>query len=109
MAWRSKLPLIAAEIPVKLDATAAAGAEMIAAAAQDRVPVRTGALRDAIHVERTGVAEYEVIAGNAQVFYGHIVEHGGAYTPARPFMTPALEASKPEILKAARIALRSLK
>jgi HK97 gp10 family phage protein len=107
--WKSKLGLIAAEIPVKLDATAAAGAEMIAAAAQDRVPVRTGALRDAIHVERESTGHYEVIAGNTQVFYGHIVEHGGAYTPARPFMTPALEASRPEILKAARIALRSLK
>jgi HK97 gp10 family phage protein len=108
MSYKSRLPAIAAELALKVDATAGAGAELIAAAAQDRVPVRTGALRDAIHVERTGIAEYEVIAGNDSVFYGHIVEHGGAYTPARPFMTPALEASRPEILKAARIVLRSL-
>jgi len=106
--FKSRLPLIAAELEPRLEAIAAAGAELVAARARDRVPVRTGKLRDAIHVEHTEPGEYAVVAGDTDVFYGHIVEHGGAYTPARPFLIPAGEEARPEIVKLAAAALRTL-
>lgn len=91
-----------------LDGVAEAGAEMVASRAKDRVPVKTGKLRDAIHVEREGAGEYAVIAGDTEVFYGHIVEHGGAHTPARPFLTPAAEETRDEYRAAAKAALKRL-
>lgn len=106
--FQSRIPKITAEFGVTLDAVTGAAAELIAQRAKERVPVASGKLRDAIHVERTGVAEHTVVAGSTEVFYGHIVEHGGAHTPARPFMTPALEDSRGEILSMAAGALRSL-
>jgi HK97 gp10 family phage protein len=106
--FKSRLPMIAAELLPRLGGAASAGAELIAQAARERVPVDTGRLRDAIHVEADGPGEFAVIAGNNEVFYGHIVEHGGAHTAARPFMIPALEASRGEITKIAKEALRSL-
>jgi HK97 gp10 family phage protein len=108
MALKSRIPAIAAEIPLKMDAVAAAAATMISQRAKDRVPVASGKLRDAIHVERRGVSDYAVVAGDREAFYGHIVEHGGAHTPARPFMTPALEDSRDEILAMATGALKAL-
>lgn len=106
--FSSRLPKIAADLELKLDAIAAAGAEKLAQHARERVPVRTGKLRDAIHVEHEGPGEYAVIAGNNQAFYGHIVEHGGAHTPARAFMTPATEQTRVEILATGIAVLRSL-
>jgi hypothetical protein len=49
-----------------------------------------------------------VVAGNEDVFYGHIVEHGGAHSAAQPFMVPAAEDSRGEINSIGRRALRGL-
>lgn len=107
MAYKSRIPMIARELLPRLDAAAVAAAELIEQAAKERVPVDTGRLRDAIHVEHEddGVA---VIAGNNEVFYGHIVEHGSVHSAAHPFMIPALEQSRPLIAKLAKEALRIL-
>lgn len=107
MAYTSRLPAIAAELLPRLEVAAGEAAELISQAAKERVPVDTGDLRDAIHVEH-GDDGFEVIAGNSDVFYGHIVEHGGVHTPAQPFMIPALEQTRPLVYKLAKAALRGL-
>ena len=105
---RSRFPQIAGELAARLDGATRAAAEIVERQAKSRVPVNTGRLRDAIHVEREGVGEYVVVAGDTEVFYAHIVEHGGAHTAARPFMVPAAEESKAEIDVIGRSALKDL-
>lgn len=105
---KSRLPAVANALKPRVDHAVKATAERVAADAKDRAPVNTGALRDAIHVQRTGDSEYAVIAGDNDVFYGHMVEHGTSHTAPRPFLIPALEAARSEIVQAARAAVRSL-
>jgi HK97 gp10 family phage protein len=105
---RSRLPQIAAQLGARLDIATRAGAEIIAAQAKTRAPTNTGTLRDSIHVEREGAAEYAVIAGDDDVFYGHLVEHGTSHTAPRPFLIPATESSKPAVIAAAQKAIRGL-
>jgi HK97 gp10 family phage protein len=71
-------------------------AERVAEGAKERVPVDSGGLRDAIHVERTDDA-IRVIAGDTDHFYGHFVEFGTTRRAARPFLTPAFEAERDEL------------
>lgn len=106
--YRSRLPKVVAELAATMDGIADASARFVAERAKARVPVNTGRLRDAIHVDRDGFAEYAVVAGNSDVFYGHIVEHGGVHTGPRPFLVPALEESRGEIVAAATAAIRKL-
>jgi hypothetical protein len=79
-------------------------------------------LADAIHVEVALEGTY-VVAGDRNVFYGHLVEHGAVgprqthdrpghrghpsgTMPARPFLIPALEESREAIVEAAAAAVR---
>jgi HK97 gp10 family phage protein len=87
----SRIPEIIGSLDPKVKEALEEGAELIAKDAQTRVPVATGALRDAIHVEEIEDG-YSVVAGDDEAFYGHIVEHGGVNTPAHPFLIPAGEA-----------------
>jgi HK97 gp10 family phage protein len=105
--YRSRLPRLSVELHLVVDEAVKTGAEMIAQGARDRVPVRSGKLRDAIHTEDGDGGTY-VIAGNGNVFYGHIVEHGGAHNPPRPFLVPALEEDRSSVIALAAAALRSL-
>lgn len=107
MSYKTRLPKITAELAIKLDAVALAAAQRIEQAAKENVPVDTGKLRDAIHIERDSDG-YMVIAGDNDTFYGHIVEHGGAHTSPRPFLVPALENNRNEIIRMASLALRNL-
>jgi HK97 gp10 family phage protein len=106
--YRSRLPKIAAELVATMDGIAEGGAMFVSERAKQRVPVDTGKLRDAIHVERDEFASYAVVAGNSKAFYGHIVEHGSVHTPPHPFLVPALEESRADIEAAAAAALRKL-
>jgi HK97 gp10 family phage protein len=84
------------------------GAELIAEEAKVRVPVDEGTLRDAIHVEETDVG-WSVVAGDeTDAFYGHIIEHGGTGRAPRPFLTPAAEAKKADVLQLVEDALEDL-
>lgn len=96
MALKSRIPAIIADLDPKMREGVEALAERIVEGAQERVPVDTGTLRDAIHVE-TDDATIRVVAGNDDAFYGHIVEHGGVRTPARPFLIPAYEAERQKL------------
>lgn len=87
----SRLPEIAAGLAHRMDTVASNAADKVVEGAQERVPVKTSRLHDAIHKEHTGLGEYTVLAGDTEVFYGHIVEHGGARTPPHPFLMPAAE------------------
>lgn len=108
MTYSSRLPKIEAELAAMRDMLPRQAAEIIKRKAKDRVAVDTGRLQAAIHIEKEGVGEYAVVAGDNEAFYGHIVEHGGAHTPARPFLVPALEESLEELAALTAAALRRL-
>ena len=104
----SHIPRISTEIHVRVAAATEAGAKLIEEAAKERVPVKTGALRDAIHTEFKGDADWAVVAGNRDAFYGHMVEFGTTHSPAHPFLVPAAEARRMEVQKIVAAALRHL-
>ena len=106
--YRSRIPQITAKMIPVLEAAVTEAAQLVEDRAKQRVPVNTGRLRDAIHIEHTGLGEVTVVAGDTEAFYGHIVEHGGRYTPARPFLLPAGEESRDDAVKLVALALRSL-
>jgi HK97 gp10 family phage protein len=104
----SRIPQITRELRSDLDSGLKRGADLVAVAAEGRVSVRTGKLRASIHVAKTGISEYEVIAGNDEVFYGNMVEHGTTHSAPQPFLVPSLEGSRSAVLALAREALRDL-
>ncbi len=75
-------------------------AEVVAADARRRVPVLSGKLKDTIRVTRLKGdprRNIRIYAGNrikGGAFYAHMVEYGTAKMKARPFLRPALNASK---------------
>ena len=81
--------------------------DAIALGAKARVPVETGALQRAIHVDSEPNG-YSVVAGDRDVFYGHLVEHGTRHSPPHPFLVPAFEAEKPPLLAGVAKALGDL-
>src|SRR5579885_270925 len=68
-------------------------------------PVDTGRLRSSIQYVNVGTYKCMV---NTDVFYaifvelGHATRGGGGYVPPRPFMTPAYEQAKRELLEKLR-------
>lgn len=105
---KSRFPQIARELKPKVDLAVRKAAGEIARGAKQRVPVRTGQLREAIHVERTGVAEYRVLGGDHDAWYGHLVEFGTVHSDAKPFLVPAAEAAREPLEHAVREALGDL-
>lgn len=103
--YQSRLPEIIERLPGAVRAALTAGAQEVAQSAKDRVPVDTGRLQRAIHTEPTdeGVS---VIAGDHDVFYGHMVEHGTTHSPPHPFLVPALEEHREDILATVIAAVR---
>jgi HK97 gp10 family phage protein len=73
-------------------------AEDIAEEAKRFAPVKTGELRDSIHVEsNTRTGDARVVVGAAHglpVELGH--HRGGVYIPPQPYMSPAVEIVKQE-------------
>lgn len=106
--YESRFPQITRELRPKVSRGTRAGAELIVQAAKSRVPVRSGALRDAIHIDFRGDADYAVVAGDHNAFYGHMVEFGTTHSPAHPFLVPAVEERKAAVEAAIVVALRSL-
>lgn len=90
----SRLPEIIAALPQVIDKALEKGAEVIADAERQRVPVRTGRLRDSIHVERKSAFDYEIVSGDNEAWYGHLVEFGTSHSPPEPFAIPALEENR---------------
>jgi HK97 gp10 family phage protein len=105
----NRFPQIIATLEPKTRAALAAGAQLIAETAEARAPVDEGDLRDAIHMEDTSEGVYVVAGGGPEdVFYGHMVEFGTSHSSARPFLIPALEERRAEVVATVAAALRSL-
>ena len=70
-------------------------ADLIANEARRRCPASSGALRGTIRTTKKKEAkDIWVIAGDKKVYYARFVEYGTVNSPAKPFMRPALSASK---------------
>lgn len=93
----SRFPRIVVEMSRLSDAANKDIAEAIADEARERVPRRSGALHDAIHVEFEGDNSWAVVAGDSTAFYGHIVEFGSTRSAPRPFLIPAAEAQRAKV------------
>lgn len=108
---KSRFPEIEASLRPRVGAAVKAGAEVVAGRASARVPDApplAEGLVAAISVEREDVAEYAIVAGNSEVFYGHMVEHGTSHSAPQPFLVPSLEESEQEIVALVTAALRGL-
>jgi HK97 gp10 family phage protein len=103
--FRNRIPVITAELQPRVDLAIREAAQTVERAAKQRVPVASGQLRDAIHVEQGDGGTY-VIAGDQEAFYGHMVEFGTTRTPARPFLIPALEESAAMVVNDVRQAIK---
>jgi len=68
-------------------------------------PVKTGALRDTIRVERTGPHSAKLSAGDTNVRYAGFVHEGTSRMPPRPFIAQALAVEREYI--AQEILLRA--
>jgi HK97 gp10 family phage protein len=109
LSYKSRIPGLAAELTARVNALEQEVADRVVAGAKERVPVLSGRLRDAIHTEpEDSGSGIFVVAGNNGVFYGNIVEHGGAHSPPHPFLIPAAEQVKAEVESFGRSALRGL-
>lgn len=104
---KSRIPLIIAALDDAAIDGVKEAAEQIVETAKQRVPVVSGALRDAIHVETKG-NEISVVAGDSDAWYGHIVENGSVSNPPRPFLIPALESEREQIERIVGEKLRDL-
>lgn len=102
---KSRLHEIAAGLDSFVQEGMKVGAERIAQAAKERVPVDSGALRDAIHTDARGKGVY-VVAGDHHTFYGHMVEHGTSHSAPQPFLVPAFEENAELVRKLAGVSLR---
>jgi len=95
------------EIPAALPEFAELAAEITRDEAKRRAPVQSGRLRDSIRVnlgERAGgKAESIVVVG---AFYGYFVEHGTRKMSARPYLRPAIDATRSQIRQAVGDAFR---
>lgn len=78
--------------------------EVVAARARAGVPVDTGKLKASIRTTRLKgdpKLNIRIYAGSREkggAFYAHMVEYGTVKMRARPFLRPALNASKPAIM-----------
>ena len=114
--YKSRFPMIAAEIAPKVGAAVKVGAEVISEDAARRVPDPSPlgqGLIASIRVEREGVAEYSVNAGDDDAYYAKWVEYGhaargGGSVPSHPFMVPAEEANRHNVVALVTGALRGL-
>lgn len=109
MTWTSRIDQIARQLDDRIQEGVKELAEEIVADAKDRVPVASGALKNAIHTEPADDGDgVLIVAGDRHAFYGHIVEHGGANHPARPFLTPAAEGKRASFAVRVIAKIRSL-
>ena len=116
---KSRFPQIIAGLDPRVNAATKAGAEVIKEAAKVRVPdapPQGEGLVDAIEVHSTedvyaGAGTeggWLVVAGDSDHFYGHMLEFGTSHSAAKPFLIPATEESKPEVVALVSAALKTL-
>jgi len=82
----------------ELDAAVDSGAKLVWDSAVTLVPVRTGNLKSTITIVKEKELERIVRAGGSQAPYAPFVEFGTPRMAARPFIRPAVEARRAEIM-----------
>lgn len=90
-----------------------AGGNVVVKAAKAKAPVDTGLLRDSIAVkqakQKTGAVHYQVGVyqkiGKKRPFYAHMIEFGTSKMSPKPFMRPAWEETKAEVLRTFSVRL----
>lgn len=83
----------------------ATAAQPLLADIKANAPVKTGALRDSIKVERMGgegAGEVKMQVGVFGEFHGHFQEFGTVRQRARPFVRPALDRHAKAVVEAFR-------
>lgn len=108
----NRIPEITLALPVQLQAALNEVAEVMAQTAQQLVSInfppssspggpparRTGDLQASIQaIHDAGPLEADVVAGGGTVNYAVGLEYGQTFVAARPFLTPAVEQTKPLI------------
>ena len=82
-------------------------AEKIRDDAKSLVPVDTGALKKSIRIEKKGKLQVSIVAGGGgvinprtgrEVDYAGFVEFGTSHMSPQPYMQPALEKNRDELL-----------
>jgi HK97 gp10 family phage protein len=104
---KSRIPRIAADLERLMEDVEERGAEAVKRDAKARVAVLTGNLRNRIHTDRQVEGTY-VLGGDKEAWYGHLVEFGTTHSAAQPFLVPALEENRDNILADGRRTLRGL-
>lgn len=115
----SALKLLGPRIATRVgDAGAAAGAREIARRARTLVPVRSGELKQSIVVVRgkraqrfaskRGESTRSAIVGIKKPTSrrAHLTEFGTRFAPAQPFLRPAIDGAREEIISKAAQAMR---
>jgi HK97 gp10 family phage protein len=87
--WRSAIPQITRDLPLRAEGATKAGAQRIQDEAKLRSRVRTGRMRDAWKTEQVERHEWEVHNDISYVIYN---EYGTRYMSAQPMLGPAVEA-----------------
>lgn len=117
MADFDRLPEIIRELETEVEkAVRLAVEELVVPTAKSLVPKDSGDLAAAIHTELALEGLYVIaggrVTGDRDVYYGrfvergHEIEHGGAHVAPRPFLVPALEMHREEIVERAAEAVR---
>ena len=81
-----------------------AGGLVIREAAKARVPVDEGELRDGLHVvmRTEGGQPVAKVATAKKTFWGHFIEFGTVKMAARPFLRPAADEKRGEVVRVVR-------
>ncbi len=103
-----EIPAFVAKLEALIREAEQAGADLVLESAKAKVPYDEHTkhhVRDALHTEETedGVL---VVAGDHDVFYAHMVEHGTTHSPPHPFLVPALEENGAAIIGLVAEAVR---
>jgi len=86
-----------------LEQAADAGGRLALLEAKRRCPVRTGRLKESLHLQNGKKTEIKAdvkIQPGKKEYYGTFVELGTKRMPARPFMRPAVDENKERISEA---------
>jgi HK97 gp10 family phage protein len=97
----SRFPEIARALPGGAARETHAAAERVADSMRRRVPVRTGAHRDSIRVQRGGLGD-DAVARVVMLDTWPFLEFGTVDTAARPFVYPATEAEQARLVGGVR-------
>jgi HK97 gp10 family phage protein len=92
----SRIPQVEKNLRQRVEEAVGEAAQATAVIARQLVPVRTGVLRDSITAYRNTNLNWVV---GASAPYSSWVELGSSTSPAQPFLRPAAEAVRPQLIK----------